>query len=60
MDQISIFDYQKEQNVPSSAPLADRMRPTSLEDYVGQRHLLGKGMLLRRMLEQDQISSMIF
>ena len=60
MDQISIFDYQKEQNIPASAPLADRMRPTGLEDYVGQKHLLGKGMLLRRMLEQDQISSMIF
>ena len=60
MDQISIFDYQNEQNVPASAPLADRMRPTGLEDYVGQKHLLGKGMLLRRMLEQDQISSMIF
>ena len=42
------------------APLADRMRPDSLEDYIGQEHLLGKGMVLRQMLERDQICSMIF
>ncbi|MDE6925661.1 MAG: replication-associated recombination protein A [Acetatifactor sp.] len=36
------------------------MRPQKLEDYIGQRHLLGEGKLLRRMLEQDQIPSMIF
>lgn len=42
------------------APLADRMRPRDLNDYVGQTHLLGDGKLLRRMLEQDNIPSMIF
>lgn len=42
------------------APLADRMRPVCLEDYIGQEHLLGKGMILRQMLERDQICSMIF
>jgi len=61
MDQLSLFDMQSEHTLsPASAPLADRMRPETLEDYAGQRHLLGEGMLLRRMLEQDQIPSMIF
>lgn len=61
MNQLSLFDSQTEHSLaPSSAPLADRMRPQVLEDYVGQKHLLGEGMLLRRMLEQDQIPSMIF
>ncbi len=60
MDQLSLFDAQTEYSLSPAAPLADRLRPQALEDYIGQRHLLGKGMLLRRMLEQDQIPSMIF
>ncbi|MBM7838016.1 putative ATPase [Alkalihalobacillus xiaoxiensis] len=40
-------------------PLAFRMRPTSIDDVIGQHQLLGKGMLLRRMIEADQLSSMI-
>ena len=61
MDQLSLFDTQTEHSLsPASAPLADRMRPQDLEDYIGQKHLLGEGKLLRRMLEQDQIPSMIF
>ena len=61
MEQLSLFDIQTEQS-PSSgmAPLADRMRPRTLEDYVGQKHLLGEGMILRQMLEKDQVTSMIF
>ncbi len=41
-------------------PLAARLRPQTLEDYVGQEHLLGKGKVLRRLIETDCISSMIF
>jgi len=41
-------------------PLAAKLRPESLEEYVGQSHLLGKGKILRRLIEQDQVSSMIF
>ena len=41
-------------------PLAAKLRPGTLEEYVGQSHLLGKGKVLRRLIEQDQISSMIF
>src|SRR5699024_6737458 len=43
-----------------SAPLATRLRPDSLEDFAGQEHLLGKGKILRQLIEKDQISSMIF
>ncbi|MBR1662661.1 MAG: replication-associated recombination protein A [Acidaminococcaceae bacterium] len=54
MEQAGIFDDLVSQ------PLAARLRPESLEEYVGQEHLLGKGRVLRRMIEQDRISSMIF
>ena len=61
MDQLSLFDNKSEHSLsPAMAPLADRMRPNDLEDYIGQEHLLGKGMILRQMLERDQICSMIF
>lgn len=40
-------------------PLAARLRPQCLEEYVGQTHLLGEGKLLRRLIETDQLASMI-
>ena len=61
MEQLSFFDSENENAFsPVTAPLADRMRPRDLEDYIGQEHLLGKGRILRQMLERDQICSMIF
>ncbi len=54
MEQYSLFDNA----VPQ--PLAARLRPQTLEEYAGQTHLLGKGKVLRRLIESDQISSMIF
>lgn len=42
------------------APLADRMRPTELDDVIGQKHLIGEGKLLRRVIESGQIPNMIF
>lgn len=61
MNQLSLFDFQDEYSpVSFTAPLADRMRPQTLEDYMGQDHLLGKGKILRQMLEKDRIPSMIF
>lgn len=61
MNQISLFDAQSENSLSATpAPLADRMRPRDLEDYIGQQHLVGPGKILRRMLEQDTIPSMIF
>ena len=54
MEQFSLF--QKE--VPQ--PLAARLRPQNLDEFVGQTHLLGPGKVLRRLIESDQVSSMIF
>lgn len=55
MGQLSLFDDRG-----ASAPLASRLRPETLEEYVGQKHLLGEGKLLRQLIDRDQISSMIF
>lgn len=55
MEQLSLFD-----NRSVAGPLASRLRPDSLEDFIGQEHLLGEGKLLRQLIDHDQISSMIF
>lgn len=54
MEQMTLFDREMPQ------PLAARLRPQSLDEYAGQTHLLGKGKVLRRLVESDQVSSMIF
>lgn len=54
MEQMTLFENQ----VPQ--PLAARLRPQSLSEYVGQEHLLAPGKVLRRLIESDQVSSMIF
>ncbi len=54
MEQASLFER------PMEEPLASRMRPKKLSEVVGQTHLIGEGKLLRRMIESDHISSMIF
>ncbi|MGP4117467.1 replication-associated recombination protein A [Levilactobacillus zymae] len=54
MEQESLFDN------PQQMPLANRVRPETLDDFVGQRHLLGPGKILRELIENDQVSSMIF
>ncbi len=55
MEQMSLFDVQETYH-----PLASRMRPEDLDGFVGQEHLLGEGKLLRQLIEQDRIPSMIF
>ena len=47
-------------NAALSEPLAARLRPETIDDVVGQTHLLGPGRILRRIIEQDAVSSMIF
>ncbi len=54
--QMNLFDDRAAQ----SAPLASRLRPETLDEYVGQQHLVGPGRILRQLIEKDQISSMIF
>ena len=60
MEQTSLFARPDDGGLDRSQPLAARLRPRSLEEYVGQKHLLGPGKVLRRLIESDQISSMIF
>lgn len=61
MDQISLFDFQKDEApITAGTPLADRLRPQTLEEYIGQTHLIGPGKILSQMLARDQIPSMIF
>lgn len=53
-------DSPRNQTVPANAPLAERMRPRSIAEFTGQEHLLGEGRILRRMIETDNLSSLIF
>ncbi|HVL03163.1 MAG TPA: AAA family ATPase, partial [Acidimicrobiales bacterium] len=54
-----LFEAAAEQRLAASAPLAARMRPRSLDEVVGQDHLLGAGKPLRRLIESDRLSSVI-
>src|SRR4051794_32441718 len=55
-----LFGDVRRKNLQRVAPLAVRMRPRTLDEFVGQQHFLGKGKLLRRMLEADRLTSLIF
>lgn len=55
MEQESLF-----YNASTQEPLANRLRPQDLDDYVGQKHLIGKGKILSQLIENDTVSSMIF
>ena len=56
----SLWQSRKQANLRSAEPLAVRMRPRNLDEFVGQEHFLAPGTLLRRMLEADRITSVIF
>ncbi|NLA69432.1 MAG: replication-associated recombination protein A [Clostridiales bacterium] len=55
MSQISIFEQENNNN----KPLPERMRPRTLDEFVGQAHLLGEGKVLRRIVEEDRVNSLI-
>src|SRR6185312_8977049 len=55
-----LFAASEEQNLEQVQPLAARMRPTSLAEFVGQQHFLGEGKLLWRMLQAKRLGSVIF
>jgi putative ATPase len=57
---MDLFAESRRKNLDRVAPLAVRMRPRSLDEFVGQQHFLGEGKLLRRMLEADRLISVIF
>lgn len=56
---MDLFDYMREQDKVQEAPLAGRMRPTTLDDVVGQKHILGKDKMLYRAILADRLSSLI-
>ena len=56
---MELFEEHAPEVTPAEVPLAERMRPSTLQEFVGQSHLLGEGKLLRRAIEQDRLTSMI-
>ena len=57
---MDLFDYMREQKMEGESPLASRLRPTSLEEVVGQKHIIGKDKLLYRAIKADKLGSLIF
>lgn len=57
---MDLFELNRIRQLEKSAPLADRLRPRGLEDYIGQDHLLGEGKIINRMIKADRIYSCIF
>ncbi|HWE92570.1 MAG TPA: AAA family ATPase, partial [Tepidisphaeraceae bacterium] len=57
---MELFREQRQKNLDRVAPLAARMRPRTLDEFAGQQHFLGPGKLLRRMLEADRLTSVLF
>ncbi len=57
---MDLFDHNRQKTIATTAPLAARMRPRTLDEFVGQEHIIGHGRLLRRAIQADQLSSVIF
>lgn len=57
---MDLFEYMRENTAQKESPLASRMRPTTLEEVVGQQHIIGKDKLLYRAIKADKLSSIIF
>ena len=57
---MDLFEYAREKNMERESPLASRLRPATLEEVVGQQHIIGKGKLLYRAIKADKLSSVIF
>ncbi|MFQ5411921.1 MAG: AAA family ATPase, partial [Phycisphaerae bacterium] len=60
MREMDLFEAQRRAALAAVQPLAVRMRPCNLDDFVGQQHFLGPGKLLRRLLDADRLASTIF
>lgn len=57
---MDLFDYMRENTMKKEAPLASRLRPTTLEEVVGQSHIIGRDKLLYRAIKADKLSSILF
>ena len=56
---MDLFDHNTQENLKKEAPLAARMRPRTLEEFVGQEHIIGQGRVLRKAIESNQLPSII-
>ena len=57
---MDLFEYMRQNNMEKESPLAARLRPTTLDEVVGQQHIIGKDKLLYRAIKADKLSSLIF
>lgn len=57
---MDLFEYMRDNNMKKESPLASRMRPTTLDEVVGQKHIIGQDKLLYRAIKADKLSSVIF
>ena len=57
---MDLFEYAKAKTMENESPLASRLRPTRLEEVVGQQHIVGKDKLLYRAIKADKLTSVIF
>ena len=57
---MDLFDYMREKTAVKDSPLASRLRPTQLDEVVGQQHIIGRDKLLYRAIKADKLSSIIF
>ena len=58
--EMDLFDYMREKNTEKESPLAARLRPRTLDEVVGQQHIIGKDKLLYRAIKADKLGSVIF
>ena len=59
-DHMDLFEYAKSKTLDQESPLASRLRPSTLEEVVGQQHIVGKDKLLYRAIKADKLTSVIF
>ena len=57
---MDLFEYAKQNTLEKEAPLASRLRPVTLDEVIGQEHIIGKDKLLYRAIQADKLSSLIF
>lgn len=57
---MDLFDYMRSNTMEKEAPLASRLRPSTLDEVVGQKHIIGKDKLLYRAIKADKLGSIIF
>jgi putative ATPase len=57
---MNIFEMQYQNSIKKEGPLAERMRPLNLSEFVGQEHIVGEGKILNRAIEADKLTSAIF